>query len=224
MQITYSKIILLLTLFFSSVASYADDNDNVSWYSVEYIIFKNNAIDNQNLEAWTEETFLYPSSAISLTNTPMNGFRRLKPNQLQLHGVLNRLKRLSSYKPLAHNGWVQAIAKKSPLTPIRVSMSLENETLQGIITLHRRRFLHLDLDIQLSQQSPPVFTGHQLQNAPDIFRLKQTRRLKTGELHYFDHPQFGVIVKIQKIDPPLNNIMPSETQQSTSLNTEIRQH
>jgi len=34
------------------------------------------------------------------------------------------------------------------------------------------------------------------------FRLKQSRRVRSGELHYFDHPLFGVLARIKKVEPP----------------------
>ena len=36
----------------------------------------------------------------------------------------------------------------------------------------------------------------------DGFRLKQSRRIRAGELHYFDHPLFGVLARVKQIEPP----------------------
>jgi hypothetical protein len=35
-----------------------------------------------------------------------------------------------------------------------------------------------------------------------MYRLKETRRIKTSDTHYFDHPRFGVMVIVEKIDSP----------------------
>lgn len=49
-------------------------------------------------------------------------------------------------------------------------------------------------------ESPPAVNNNPL----DIigFRLLETRRIKTNELIYFDHPLFGVIARIRPYDPP----------------------
>ena len=31
---------------------------------------------------------------------------------------------------------------------------------------------------------------------PTLFRLEATRRMRSRELHYYDHPMFGVLVKV----------------------------
>ena len=32
------------------------------------------------------------------------------------------------------------------------------------------------------------------------YQLKQSRKLKSGELHYIDHPKFGIIYRIVKTE------------------------
>jgi len=38
------------------------------------------------------------------------------------------------------------------------------------------------------------------------YSLKQKRRLKSGETHYFDHPKFGVILQIRKLTKKTNKV------------------
>ena len=44
---------------------------------------------------------------------------------------------------------------------------------------------------------------------PEI-RLKERRRMRSKELHYFDHPRFGVIALITPYTPPAE--VPVETE------------
>jgi hypothetical protein len=41
----------------------------------------------------------------------------------------------------------------------------------------------------------------------NLLHLKESRRIKQGEIHYFDHPVIGAIVTINSIDPPLDAII-----------------
>jgi hypothetical protein len=37
---------------------------------------------------------------------------------------------------------------------------------------------------------------------PVFFRLQEDRIVRSGELRYFDHPRFGVIAKIMRVEEP----------------------
>ncbi|PCH84971.1 MAG: hypothetical protein COB89_03795 [Piscirickettsiaceae bacterium] len=212
MLIKFLKPTLFLLLNCISWSAVSEDSvpEGSSWYSIEYIIFKINVSDNQNLELWTKEPFYPITEPTSLPNAPIkNTFKRLAERQKKLHGAYNRLKRLASYTPLKHGGWIQEAKEKSPLSPVYIKVNIENDVLEGSLTFHRERFLHLDLDVQLSQGYQPInsvgLVDNLLEPQPaDIYRLQQTRRIKTGQLHYFDHPRFGVIAKIEKIDAPIS--------------------
>ena len=58
--------------------------------------------------------------------------------------------------------------------------------LSGQIALSRGRYLHLTLDLGLS-------TGDR---SGQRYVLRQTRRMRSNERHYIDHPKFGVIALI----------------------------
>lgn len=79
--------------------------------------------------------------------------------------------------------------------------------LEGDLTLILSRFLHLEADLR-------YYTGEVLQpiNAmqdefadlvtqPQVYRLKQERRMRSGELHYIDHPAFGLLAVVKPYEP-----------------------
>jgi hypothetical protein len=37
---------------------------------------------------------------------------------------------------------------------------------------------------------------------PRLFRLTESRRMRSRELHYFDHPLFGVMVEVRPVELP----------------------
>ena len=55
--------------------------------------------------------------------------------------------------------------------------------LDGSITLLRERYLHLAVDLTL-------------RSSGSLYRLDEARRIRSGELHYFDNPRFGVIARV----------------------------
>jgi len=109
------------------------------------------------------------------------------------------------------------------------SMGPPQRRLFGTVRLRRGRYLHLDLDLVLRPEperlpappdapaaleappsSPPPDTGQApeaLPTPPDYsavegFRLRQSRRIRPGEIHYFDHPLYGVVAVVHKVEPP----------------------
>jgi hypothetical protein len=75
----------------------------------------------------------------------------------------------------------------------------DQPAIDGIVRLSRGRFLHLALDLRYRRSAEKA--EHSLFNMFDreieresLYRLSQSRRIRSGELHYFDHPRFGAIV------------------------------
>ncbi len=82
------------------------------------------------------------------------------------------------------------------------------KTLAGTIKVHLGRYLHLEADLLYrSQIEPPknstfFMNFDEIEQPQTLFRMHQKRRLRSGELHYFDHPMFGMLVKIIPYELP----------------------
>ncbi|MBV1951144.1 MAG: peptidoglycan binding protein CsiV [Cycloclasticus sp.] len=201
-------------LSISYITANAEQKTN-RWYSVEYIIFENAISTGHYLEPWNKDPLHLPSDAIVLnTRSTQTNFSHLTPKQQQLHGAANRLKKLADYQVMTHNGWIQILNPQTKRLPVLVVQQVERQQIEGVITLHRGKHLHLDLDIQLTEQGlltnrGLTETSHPTTLSPAIYRLKQTRRIKSGEINYFDHPRFGVICLVTEIDPPYSPSQPT---------------
>ena len=73
--------------------------------------------------------------------------------------------------------------------------------------VHLARFLHITLDLTFhADRDAPAVAGpgdglDEIVVAPQ-YRLRATRSARSNELHYFDHPAFGVLVRITPVPPP----------------------
>ena len=81
-----------------------------------------------------------------------------------------------------------------------------DKVFDGIIRLRKSRFLHLDVDFAyfpevLEQPGPDSRdeAAGRVRLSTDYVRFTESRRVKPDELHYFDHPLFGLIVQVRKI-------------------------
>jgi hypothetical protein len=133
-------------------------------------------------------------------------FRLLQPEELQLTSQYRIIERNSqAYVPLLHGGWVQPGLPESESRPIDLTMlGATNPT--GSIRLYLSRFLHVDLDLsyQDAEAPPPAVApafGDELAEVtlPPRYRLVADRPARSNELHYFDHPAFGVLVRVTPV-------------------------
>lgn len=88
-------------------------------------------------------------------------------------------------------------------------------SIDGSLRIRSSLYLYVDLDMVLFRQAPEqesesngsIKTIEQtLQQMSEIdpveyVRLVETRRIKLNELHYFDHPMFGIIIQISRYGP-----------------------
>ncbi|MBQ0724670.1 MAG: hypothetical protein KBT50_06200 [Cycloclasticus sp.] len=206
MMLFKSKIALITLALLLSQPAFS--LEKMRWYSIEYIVFEHNNVPSQLTEKWTKEPLQMPEHARELnTRSGQPAFSPLAINQQQLHGVYKRLMQLSSYTPLHHGGWIQPVDETSSKLGVQILQQLGHNRLEGSITFHRGNYLHLDIDLQLSEPSPvsaiqnessyPTIAAHQR------YRLIESRRIKSSESNYFDHPRLGVIAIVEAIDSPL---------------------
>lgn len=95
-------------------------------------------------------------------------------------------------------------------------------SIKGTARLLVGRYLHLNLDIIFSSDSPPATLAEKdaqkilldfdlllsdeiLKDEEDVtmlwyYQLKQQRKIRRNEIHYFDHPRFGVIAKVSRFN------------------------
>jgi hypothetical protein len=63
----------------------------------------------------------------------------------------------------------------------------------------RARYLHLWADLTYTTR---IATADNPTPTLQRFRMKQHRRMRSGEIHYLDHPMFGVVVLATPYEPP----------------------
>ncbi len=88
------------------------------------------------------------------------------------------------------------------------------DRLDGTVTFFRERYLHLALDLGLIEPlagipAPAVDPDGRLEyevGNVQSYRIRTQRRVRTDEVHYFDHPEFGVLAKLSWI--PVDQLPP----------------
>ncbi len=137
----------------------------------------------------------------------------------QLKSVYARLERLDAYEPILYRAWLQAARPAEQAVPFPLAADpFDDLSLRGTITFYKERYLHMEVDLDLSAAAPEampseadsvptygdVFTP--LEQAPRVpasapaHHLQESRRIRGVNPQYFDHPQFGVIALVSRVD------------------------
>jgi hypothetical protein len=132
--------------------------------------------------------------------------RPLRPEELKLGNEYRKLRALDAYGPLVHVGWVLPGLPEADAAPLDLqTLGVLNP--RGTVRVHLSRFLHITLDLTYQANgaaAPAIGPGDGLDEialAPQ-YRLTATRSARSNELHYFDHPAFGVLVRVTPVPAP----------------------
>ncbi len=141
------------------------------------------------------------------TTAGVASIQALTIEQLRLIEVWEALHRSKNYRPLLHKGWWQpdlgraktqpvylsAAAEPPPNTPVAAAIAL----VEGRVAVYLQNYLHLSLDVIYRRALPSTANpGDSLHIPPKHYRLQATRRIRFDQLHYIDHPLFGVLLQI----------------------------
>lgn len=172
-------------------------------YDVELVIFRNLSSNATN-EDWSrglgstsqstalgdEEESGGAAAESAPVATATETFPDLPAGKMKLGAIAEQLKRSRGYQTLAHFGWTQPGFPRTEAHYMSIDSKVGAATgLTGRVALSRGRYLHLTLDLVLQ---PP--------GSAERYVLRQTRRMRSNERHYIDHPKFGVIALITQSD------------------------
>ena len=147
----------------------------------------------------------------------------LMPEELTMTAVHDKLVLLDAYQPVMWAGWRQATLAEEETPQIKLrrlgNIGLEFD---GVFKLYLSRFLHLVVDITMDEEPAPR-AAPELRSTPGYFgrryprdfddeyaeitadpvvryRIFEDRIVKNGDIRYFDHPKFGLVVKVSRYE------------------------
>lgn len=194
-----APVLALLTIVATSSAQQTDPPQR---YNVEIVIFRTIAPIGI-AEDWSAQTAQPAAENDPADETPAAApasgenaaIQPLSSAQFKLAGTDAALRRSSRYQVLAHVAWTQAAtAFGGNLGASLADLGISDSALHGSVALEQGRFLHLNFDLAWTPADPPAsLLGANRGAGPVTFVLKEKRRVRPFEQHYFDHPAFGVI-------------------------------
>ena len=100
-------------------------------------------------------------------------------------------------------------------------INADNYAIAGTITFSLRRFLHVQTDLWHAFKMPDNFLNSDVEKESEwhYTPLHHSRRLRSGEIHYLDHPLIGIMISVTPYEVPLSDEQAAEkTNSSASAN------
>lgn len=197
--------LVLFAGLINSGSSQTETGDQPAMYDVEVVVFRNRS-PQAGGEQWPQRSMEADREpGDNYFREPVDtGIEELSRDQRSMQNIADSLQRSGAYDVLVHTTWRQAGLDRTLAQPYTVPHGLERAgyRLEGTIRLVRERFLHLDIDLLLSQPQAAFISGSAMVMPDTVYELKETRRVRSGELHYIDHPYLGVIAQVIPYEPP----------------------
>ena len=143
---------------------------------------------NTDLSIWLSE--LYSRSFIWETN------------ELSLSKEARQLRR-NGFNIIQHGKWTQRVPSRE--TPQKALIQLGHQAgnqfpVEGYLSLTKARYLHFEAKLWLSIINDELSPTSN--DKPPYALLNESRRMRSNELHYLDHPLFGLLVRIKPLPIP----------------------
>ena len=136
----------------------------------------------------------------------------LTEEELTMHGAVEQFELLDAYQPMMHVGWTQAGFPLQDTETLDLTVLGEPPVgLNGSFTLYLARYLHLVvnlslhapvevIEIEFDDDSFYELEDTAMLDGPVYYRLQEDRIVKNNEIRYFDHPKFGVVAKVSRVE------------------------
>ncbi len=147
-------------------------------YLVELIVFKQPG-------AWPAAT---PAAAVTAASSIAGRVIALPDADWQLGATEAQLAR-NGFTVLAHTAWAAIVPANGRTTARLEDVLPANAPVAGAVALQRGQYLFLGVEIDYRPTDPAVPPG-------TVYSIREKRRVKFNEKHYFDHPAIGAIATV----------------------------
>ncbi|MFT7132242.1 MAG: hypothetical protein ACI81O_000951 [Cyclobacteriaceae bacterium] len=155
--------------------------------------------------------------ARALDSAGPTAFSTLKRQDRNLNSIASSISRSSAYRLLSHQAWRQPMTDKVDAVPILLQLGDQLDGLfeiDGTLEFYRSRYLHVITDLWFTRtlaadESQPLVDQANLEaflqqpaTTTVSVPMRHSRRMRSATLHFIDHPQFGMLIKIDRYAGP----------------------
>ena len=184
--------------------------------------------EDSDLSIFEDET---PSVIGSIPTLELNKslFEIDSAREFSLSAEVSKIARSRDFRVISTKSWFQNIKDKDTAELIFIDSDFFKGTrIFGFFQLYKERFLHFNTKLYLSELDP-LFTQderlmvgknvfneekeldiYEEKNQKVLYEVVHSKKFRSGELHYVDHPKFGMLIMLtkaqKKISSPDNDL------------------
>ena len=209
------RIISIVFLVLMSTTASAE----VRPYALEVLVFSR-AEPVQSIAEIFPATEPQAPESFDLQFALNSGFKNLKSipdSNRVLNNSALRIQTQLNGQVLFHKRWIHPLTKNQAANPwFQISGDGDNGfRLNGFLRWSIDRFIELDADLRVTRKG--VHQAPDGTRIDEVYTLREFRKMSSKDIHYLDHPAFGVIIAAEQIvqaEPqaqPVDAVSESET-------------
>ena len=144
--------------------------------------------------------------------------------EFSLSAEVSKIARSRDFRVISTKSWFQIIKDKDAAELIFIDSDFFKGTrIFGFFQLYKERFLHFNTKLYLSELDP-LFTQderlmvgknvfneekeldiYEEKNQKVLYEVVHSKKFRSGELHYVDHPKFGMLIMLTKAQKKISS-------------------
>ena len=179
-------------------------------------LFMSVQIDDENQNLLKQDQTITDRS-LPLLENKKSFFETDSARDFSLSEEVSKIARSRDFRVIGTKSWFQTVKNIDKAQNIFIDSNFFKGTrIFGFLKLYKERFLHFNLNLYLSELDPSKeqienlisgknFFGDDQQidlfeekNQSLLFQVQHSKKFRSGELHYVDHPKFGMLIKLTK--------------------------
>ena len=144
--------------------------------------------------------------------------------EFSLSAEVSKIARSKDFRVISTKSWFQNIKSKDLAELIFIDSDFFKGTrIFGFFQLYKERFLHFNTKLYLSELDPLFIQDERLmvgknvfneekelniyeeKNQKVLYEVEHSKKFRSGELHYVDHPKFGMLIKLTKAQKEISS-------------------
>lgn len=180
------RLVLILLGWLALIPAYAAaPSASSANYEVEVLVFEMQLAEFEGSELWTQQ----PRPADATTAAPEG-----MPPTADFEATMAAMRIDGRYRVLLHKRWLRTAESKS--TGPALPLATDDSEINGTLKFYLSRFLHVELNVAYQPRAGAIGAYSVPGSGTPAFVINEQRRVRSNELNYFDHPKFGVLVRV----------------------------
>lgn len=142
-------------------------------------------------------------------NSSFKNLRPLPDSSRVLQNSTLRIQTEMNGEILFHQRWIHPLTKNQVANPwFQISGSgSDGSKLNGYLRWSIDRYIELDADLRVTRESVRQAPNGSPLN--EVYVLKEFRKISSKDIHYLDHPAFGVLIAAEPIELAAPQALPA---------------